>query len=366
VRWTPLTRYGLPPQRCHCLIGTLLFGIGLRTKQAWDLVPTAVFRGSFCGRGHFSTFVSLYTVSSNSPCLTNPVQINLTARNSAQHSSSHPPHAPPTCSTFPAIPLDIVNEIADHLASDSDFRSIRAIRACALVSRSWVQPFQRHHFRVISFDSRSVDRWIKTFPVPEESPACHVRDLRVWIEVGSRALEKCAEYTPWFTNVEKLSLLGDGGLPLLRGSSFWRLPESVTTLAIDMGKITLVQVRGIMAQLPNLDNLILSAAESLSRVDTRELSGIGTVLQRSFRGRLVLYNGFVDEDVINMLLETPSGLRFTEVQIHCFTPERLPSAVRLTEACSRTLEKLSYKVTSQCKPPPFFYSSWLLCAEYRC
>ena len=139
----------------------------------------------------------------------------------------------------------------------------------------------------------------------------------------------------------------------MRGYSFWRLPQSVTSLAIDVDKITLVQVRGIMAQLPNLDNLILSASKSHARVDREESLGIGTVLERRLGGSLILYDGCVNEDVVNMLLETPSGLCFTEVQIHCFTSERLPSAVRLTEACGETLEKLSYKVTSQCEPHPF-------------
>jgi len=247
--------------------------------------------------------------------------------------------------TVPAIPLDIVNEIADHLVGDSDFLSVRA---CTLVSKSWVQPYQQHLFRVINLTSRSADRWAKTFPVPEESPAHYVRDLRVWAEVDGHALVMCSEYTPWFTNVERLSLLGDLGLPSLWGSSFWRLPRSVTSLAIDVNKITLVQVRDIMAQLPNLDTLILSVLDSLVRVDRRELKGIGTILGGSFGGRLVLYDGFIDEDVVNMLSEIPSGLRFTEVQIHCFTPECLRSAIRLTEACRETLVKFTHKVTSQC------------------
>jgi len=287
-------------------------------------------------------------VSSNSPHLTNPAQKRPTA-SSETSKVNYPTSAKTKTATFPAIPRDIVNEIADHLVSGSDFLSIRT---CALVSKSWLQPCRQRLFRVISFTSRSADRWAKTFPIPEESPAPLVRDLRVWIELDSCALEKCSEYTLWFTNVEKLSLLGDGGLPLLRGSSFWRLPQSVTSLAIDMDKITLLQVRGIMAQLPSLDDLILSASESPPRVDNRELPGIGTVLERSFGGRLVLFDRSVDEDVVNMLLETPSRLRFTEVQIHCFTPDRLPSAVRLAEACGETLEKLSYKVTAQCKPLP--------------
>ena len=49
-------------------------------------------------------------------------------------------------------------------------------------------------------------------------------------------------------------------------------------------------------------------------------------------------------------LETPIGLRFTEVETcgGC-----LLSTVKLTEACCETLVKLSYVVTSYCRSPPY-------------
>jgi len=53
-----------------------------------------------------------------------------------------------------------------------------------------------------------------------------------------------------------------------------------------------------------------------------------------------------------MLLEIPSGLGFTEVQIHC-VQECLVPTVRLAEACGETLVKLLYTVTLHRKPHPF-------------
>jgi len=59
--------------------------------------------------------------------------------------------------------------------------------------------------------------------------------------------------------------------------------------------INLVQVRDVMAQLPNLDNLSLSG--SLVTVDRRALSGIGTVLKGRFGGKLIICGEYyVDED----------------------------------------------------------------------
>ena len=248
-----------------------------------------------------------------------------------------------TVITGPTIPQDIVNEIADHLVIDLDFRSIRA---CALLSKSSVQPCRRHLFRTLTFTPRGVDKWFKTFPVPEESPAHHVKDLCIWIAGAGCVPEKFFKYTQWFTNAESISLLGYRGVPLMRRTSLWRFPKSVTSLAIDTNVVTLLQVRDVMTHLPNLDDLSLSG--SLVTMDRRESLGIGTVLRGRFGGKLILSDEYASEDVFNMLLKIPSGLRFTEVQVHC-TRERLCSAVRLIEACGNTLVRLSHTIPVYCK-----------------
>ena len=249
--------------------------------------------------------------------------------------------------TIPRIPQDIIDKILDHLAADSDFLSLPA---CALVSKSWVQSCRRHLFCTVVFTSRGVDRWFKTFPVPGESPARHVRDLCFWISGADCVPEQFLGYTPWFHNVEKISLLGSGGRPLSQAPSYWTLPQSVTALTIDTNVVTLVQVRDIMVQLPNLDDLSLSG--SLIQVDKDMLRGIGTTLGGRFGGRLLLRGGCAGKDVINMLLEIPSGLRFTKVGICCMR-ERLLPAVRLAEACGETLVKLSHMTTFHGKSYPF-------------
>ena len=187
--------------------------------------------------------------------------------------------------------------------------------------------------------------WLKTFPVPEESPARHVRDLRICTGGRHHVPEEFFEYTQWFSNVERVCLVGCGEAPPLRRPSLWRLPQSATSLLVNTDAITLVQVRDAMAQLPNLDNLSLLGF--LVAVNRKELVGIGAVLKGRFGGKLMLYGEYVDEDVINMLLEVPTGLGFTELQTSC-TPERFPSAVRLAEACGKTLLKLSHLHRKPC------------------
>lgn len=86
-------------------------------------------------------------------------------------------------------------------------------------------------------------------------PAHYTRDLRLSIG-GYYGLPKgfsaCA---PWLTDVERVTLLGNGRwMP-----TFWRLPQSITSLIMKTDASNLEQVRGILAQLPNLDDLPLSA-----------------------------------------------------------------------------------------------------------
>ena len=150
------------------------------------------------------------------------------------------------------------------------------------------------------------------------------------------------EYTPWFTNAERITFLMDEGFWLLHIPSFWRLPQSVTSLTISGGMITLPQIQEVMVRLPNLDSLVLSGFPA--PVDKSALVGIGTVLRGRFGGELQLLGAYAGRGVVDMLLEIPTGLHFTDVQVEN-TRECLLSAVKLAEACSETLAKLSYTIS---------------------
>jgi len=261
--------------------------------------------------------------------------------------------------TAPVIPHDVIIETLDYLASDSDFQSLRA---CALVSKPWVQSCQRHLFHTAHFTPANACTWLKTFPVQEKSPAHHVKDLRLEVGQSARIIEEFFKCIPWFTNANKLSFLGYGGAPLGFGRfspfwepSCWKLPRSVTSLTINTHAVTLVQVRDIMAQLPNLDDLVLLV---YADAESKKSPGIGAVLKGRLSGRLKLTGECVSEDVINMLLEISSGLRFAELEFD-FSRTRLPpSAIRLAEACRKTLVKLSHTADPYCESYPSPQSGW--------
>lgn len=95
-----------------------------------------------------------------------------------------------------------------------------------------------------------------------------------------------------------------------------------------------MHVWDIMAQLPGLDDLSLS--RPLTPASKGVLPGIGANLGGRFGGRLLLSGEYNYKVVMSMLLEAPSGLRFTEMQISC-TRDCLPLGVMLVEARAKTL-----------------------------
>ena len=186
--------------------------------------------------------------------------------------------------------------------------------------------------------------------MPGESPAYHVKHLRFSVRGHNGVPEAFFEHIPWFTNVEGVTFSEYTRDEPLWIPSFWGLPQSVTSLTINGDRVFLRQVQDIMAHLPNLDNLFLSG--SLVVTDEGASPGIETALRGRFGGKLRLIGGNVDGDVVDMLLEVPTGLHFTEVRIYT-THECLFSTVRLAEACSETLVKLMYMIDFYRKYHPF-------------
>ena len=251
----------------------------------------------------------------------------------------------------PRIPQEIIDKILDHLSTIDPL--LEYLPLCALVSKSWVSSCRRHLFRTATFTPEDMAKWLKMFPVPEEGPAHHVRDLRFttgWNRFPQRPLE----YISWFTNVERVDLLLYGG-PRSQAPSLGRLPQSIISLTLDTDAITLLQIRDIMTQLPNLDNLSLSGSPAeMGRNASQGLMGAAPIAR--FRGQLELLDRYAREDVINMLLEVPTGLWFTEIEIRGWNVH-LPSAASLAEVCRKTLVKLAYGDFKHGKSHPFLWSS---------
>ena len=254
--------------------------------------------------------------------------------------TEHPNLVEPDTITAPGIPQEIIDEILGHLATASDTRSLQS---CVLVSRSWVPSCRKHIFHTTWFTPSSMSRWLEAFPVPEESPAHHIKDLRFWVGVETWPPEEFFERTPWFTNVQRVCLWESGVSPLSPTPSFWRFPPSITSLTISMDMATPLRIREILAELPNLDDLSLSGYfPTVPSVLGGEVPRTRAVMRGRFGGKLELLKGLAEEDVMKMLLEVPTGLHFTEIRIDGAGEWGLPATMKLLDACAKTLVKLSY------------------------
>ena len=310
----------------------------------------------------FRTSLTSSVCRTSSRPLQFPSSLRLASRMGPKTSKAeHPTLVETKTVTIPRIPQDIIDEILDHLVTIS---GTHHLQACALVSKSWVPSCRRRLFHTVLFTWLDARRWLRTFPVPEESPAHHVRDL--CIRIGGPVdwdPDAFLGFIPWFTNVRRMTLVRYGGrycgnlpleMPLLR-----KLPRSVTSLTINAGGITLAEIRNIIALLPNMDDLFLSGA----LVSVNELERIVMTLRGGFAGKFGLRVAcYAGRDTMDMLFEILIGLHFTEVEILC-ARECLPSAVKLVEACGKTLVKLSHEATTHRK---YREPGWLWRAKHQC
>ena len=285
---------------------------------------------------------------------------NLPYMDSETTEETHPAPAETTTIAVPTIsglPQDLIDEILNHLSSGKKSNFKLSLQSCALISKSWLVPCRRHLFRTILFTWRRVGAWLEMFPAPEKSPAYYVKELRFW-SPGWRfgAPETFFDYIPWFTNATLISWRGEAELrPFLRILSLGSLSQSVTSLTVEMSTISVLQIRDVIARLHNLDDLKLTGS-LVALDDGFRLRELGLPLRGKFRGQLTLLKEHVDGDIVDMLLDIPTGLHFTELHIHG-AKQNLYSAVRLSEACGKNLTKLTYALDDYGKSTSSFFRS---------
>ena len=232
----------------------------------------------------------------------------------------------------PRVPQDLVDEILDHLADD-----VATLRSCSLVAKSWIHPSRSHIFNNVFFTTPDIAKWKKTFPNPEHSPAGHVRDLSFCFIHRDVPID-FADRMPYFSNVQKLTLIGRTATDPGFISALGHLPPSTRSVDITFSKILNTHIISVMQQLPNLDNLSLMSQEWGGPIPL----GSGKLIQGKLGGKLRLRRRFAHHDLLNTLMEVPKGLQFTEVEIrdariHCF-----PATLELVSTCQDTLTKLHF------------------------
>lgn len=201
-----------------------------------------------------------------------------------------------------------------------------------------------------------MEKWLKAFPVPEQSPAHHVRNM--CLSVGGYYVPPGEFFRriQWFTNVKKVTVQGkemfDGCLEI---PLYAKVPQSVTSLTIEARVMGLELMRDVVVQLPDLDH---SSQSGSSTTESRKsLRRLGAAIRVGFGGRPRLRDESTDDEVLNMLLEVPNDLHLTEVCVYADRDCHL-STVKLAKAGRKAFAMLSYGGSihgESCPfPPPSF------------
>ena len=232
------------------------------------------------------------------------------------------------------LPPEILDLIVHFLHDD-----LGALKACCIVSKSWVYRTRERLFAHVQFTSKSPFKlWQKTFPDPSNSPAHHVRNLSIRTsEAVPPADTSVGDWIRTFSGVVRLHVeifgLGrDISLAPLRG-----LSPSLRSLRMDYGSsIRPSEIFGLVCSFPLLEDLALVSL--YSNCDVGRL-GIPSTSPK-LTGCLDLRTTNEIRPIVRQLLELPSGLHFSKIYLSCLE-EDVESMTDMVSRCSDTLESLN-------------------------
>ena len=227
------------------------------------------------------------------------------------------------CSLLPEIFDLIIEDLCDDPTS---------LKACCLVSKSWVPRTRTYLFAHIRFHGgRSTIRsWTETFPSSPSSPSHHTRDLRIY--------EPLPDESTWihsFNHVENLLVFAFGwGTSETSLVQLQRLSPTLKSLILIHPSISSTEIFNLVCSFPLLEDLTICRGEAESD-DSNEWVAPST--SPKFSGALHLIEEI--RSTALLLLALPDGLHFTKIMVMCSTGDA-GLLMDLVSRCSDTLEFL--------------------------
>ena len=132
-----------------------------------------------------------------------------------------------------SLPQELKDEIIDEVARSPT--PVSHLRACALVSRAWVDRSQKHLLSSVSFDDGGFHEWCSAVRPGKDGPSRHVVCLRYSNLPGKypASLANDNGYISYFTSVETLRLSDVGLHQTEYISKFAQLRYTVRSLELD-------------------------------------------------------------------------------------------------------------------------------------
>lgn len=228
-----------------------------------------------------------------------------------------------------SLPPEILDLIVDHLHDQPD-----TLRACCIVSKSWVPRTRTHLFAHVEFTRESpVGSWAEAFPDPFDSPAHHTRALT--IQDHQSTTTTGADAGRWIRTFHNVLHLHVNQHPL---APFHGLSPTVKSLHLKFGRARLSEIFDLMCSFPLLEDFTLVVHGYEDDPDGWTAPSTSPRLTGSLELRSV---AGVDP-IIRRLLDLPNGLKFTEVVLTCGKETDFKPTTDLVSECSNTLESLGF------------------------
>jgi hypothetical protein len=252
----------------------------------------------------------------------------------------------------PSLPSEILDLVVDHLHDEPT-----ALKACCVVSKSWIQRTRAHLFATVEFYSprSDIELWKKAFLDPSNSPAHHTRSLTICgIPVVTTADTDAGGWIRTFHNLTRLHLESLSWGEHVSLVPFHGLSPTLRSLRLTC---TSPDVLDLICSFPLLEDLALIYPSHGS--DVWNTPPTSPKLTGSLN--LSMFGGI--RPVARRLLSLPNGLHFTKIIV--MLDEGTDSVVGLVSTCSDTLESISIFSTPGMSPSASATDQYLTACRCR-
>jgi hypothetical protein len=237
------------------------------------------------------------------------------------------------------LPPEILDLIVDYLRNKPT-----TLKACCIVSKSWIHRARAHLFAHIEFHARKshIKLWKKAFPDPSTSPAHHTRCLLVrGLSAVTSADANAGGWIRAFHNLVRLHLEGITSEECVSFVLFHGLSPTLRSLHL---MDTSPEILHLICSFPLLEDLALIYLSQGG--DTGNTPLTSPELTGSLN--LNIFKGI--GPVVRRLLDLPDGLHFAKITVTSIDADATPTT-DLVARCSDTLESLSIDVCFPCGFP---------------
>ena len=229
-----------------------------------------------------------------------------------------------------SLPPEIFDLIVEHMREERE-----TLKACSVVSKSWIPRARRHLFARVEFHhiNSPLGLWVEAFPDPSDSPAHHTRHLSISSVPDVIAATVAHAWIRAFCNIVSLTVRTNAWhdrqtslVPL------HTLSSTLKSLHLVYDSIPPSEVFGLICSFPALEDLALT----VFGCEETEIYALPSTSLK-FTGTLSLARKDGVRFDIWRLLALPGGLHFTKILVGCLE-EDFESITDLVSACRNTLE----------------------------